>query len=166
MERLPVTVMLCVALCATGFGQATATTVPPTATATSSPQRPSEVEVYEAVLRYQIKSWDLNADSYCVKVGGKDASKTLLGRLQPLHVKSASGCKERHIASVMEIVDKKTGKLSVIFDMGKIHWLAPSNADVEGGYLCGTSCMAAGSYRVQWDGSGWVVIEFRKDFQS
>jgi hypothetical protein len=87
MKRLPVTVILCVALCATGFGQATATTVPQTATATSSPQHPSEVDVYEAVLRYQIKSWDLNADSYCVKVGGKDASKTFLGRLQPLHVR-------------------------------------------------------------------------------
>src|SRR5882672_11108412 len=99
MERLPVTVILCVALCAIGFGQATATTVPQTATAASSPQHPSDVEVYEAVFRYQIKSWDLNADSYCVKIGGQDASKTLLGRLEPLHVKSASGCKERQIAS-------------------------------------------------------------------
>jgi hypothetical protein len=50
--------------------------------------------------------------------------------------------------------------------VGKVHWLTPSNADVEGGYLCGTSCMAAGSHRVQWDGSGWVTIEFKKDFQS
>ena len=41
-------------------------------------------DVYEAVLRYQVESWELAADSYCVEVSGKDANRALLERFKPL----------------------------------------------------------------------------------
>ena len=76
-------------------------------------------DVREAVLRYQISSWDLAADSYCVKVDGKDAPKSFLSRLDPLRVKPASACKKQSPPKLPKfmysIVDKKTKKTSVIF---------------------------------------------------
>jgi hypothetical protein len=47
-------------------------------------------EVYEAVILFQIKSWDLAADSYCVKINSRDADKTLLRQIQSPRVKPAS----------------------------------------------------------------------------
>jgi hypothetical protein len=122
--------------------------------------------LYEAVLRYQIKSWELTADSYCVEVNGKDAGKDLLGRLQPLPVKPASRCRKQTRSVTMEVIDKKTKKRAVIFDIDKILWRSETAADVEGGYVCASLCMAGGTYHVVWDGTRWVVTGFDIRVQS
>jgi len=71
---------LLLALCPIVLGQ---TSSGPQTAVGEAPQHPSSIDVYEAVLRYQIKTWDLAADSYCVKINGEDAEGTLLDRLKP-----------------------------------------------------------------------------------
>jgi hypothetical protein len=124
-------------------------------------------EVYEAVVRYQIKSWDLAASSYCISVDGRDATKDFLKRFVPLPVRTASGCTKKTTQKVlMQVVDKKAGRPSVIFDVAAIHWLTKNEAEVEGGYLCGNLCMASGKYHVVRDGTRWVVTKFDISIQS
>ncbi len=124
-------------------------------------------DVYEAVVRYQIKSWDLAANSYCVSVDGRDPTKDFLKRFNPLLVKGASGCiKQTKLKVSMQVVDKKTGKPSVIFDVEAIHWLSQNEAVVGGGYLCGSLCMAEGKYHVIRDGMQWVVRGYEVQIQS
>ena len=145
-------------LWAVGAAQTTNTTQAP---AGKDQQAPSATDLYEVVLRYQIKSWELAADSYCVEVNGKDASKELLNRLMSLPVKPASACRKKTTHRVMmRVVDKKSGKMSVIFDMGQIRWPRSSEADVDGGYVCGSGCMAAGTYHLKWDGSRWTIAKY------
>ena len=80
------------------------------------PRKESEVaDVYEAVVRYQIKSWDLAANSYCVSIEGRDAAKDFLKRFDPLPVKGASSCRKQTMEKVLVVVtDKQSGKRSVI----------------------------------------------------
>jgi hypothetical protein len=79
-------------------------------------QEGESADVFESVVRYQIKSWELAANSYCISIVGKDATTDFLKRLTPLPVKAASGCKKHTTEKVMvSVVDKKTGKRSVDF---------------------------------------------------
>jgi len=127
----------------------------------------ASADVYEAVVRYQIKSWDLAANSYCISVEGKDATKDFLKRFNPLPVTVASNCIKQAKQKVsMQVVDKKTGKASVIFDVEAIHWLTKNEAEVGGGYLCGSLCMAGGKYHVIRDGMQWVVTRYDVQIQS
>ncbi len=84
----------------------------------------AEDDIYEAVVRYQIKTWDLVAHSYCVTVRDKNPNATFLKRFDPLPVKKGSACRKKkdRIGGLvlMGVVDKKTGKRSVIFDVGEI----------------------------------------------
>ena len=57
----------------------------------------------------------------------------------------------------MQVVDKKTKKPSVIFDVEKIVWLSEDEADVEGGYVCARQCMAGGTYHLTRNGTQWTV---------
>jgi hypothetical protein len=166
MNAVVARIALSIVLWAGGLGQ-TNQSGPPQTAATEVPQHPSTTDIYEAILRYQIRSWELAADSYCIEVIGKDANKALLERFKPLPVKVASACRKRTTQIVMmRVVDKETGKMSVIFDMGKIRWPKHSEAEVDGGYLCGSECMAGGTYHVAWDGSRWVVTKFDIRVQS
>lgn len=127
----------------------------------------ASADVYEAVVRYQIKSWDLAANSYCISVEGKDATKDFLKRFNPLPVTVGSNCiKQAKQKFPMQVVDKKTGKRSVIFDVEAIHWLTKDEAEVEGGYVCGSLCMAGGKYHVSRDGMQWVVTRYEVQIQS
>ena len=116
--------------------------------------------VYEAVVRYQIKSWDLGASSYCIRMNGEDADKDFLRRLSPLPVKGASECVEKQHKLTMSIIDKHSKKRSVIFGLGGILWRKDTEAEVQGGYLCGSQCMAGGVYHVILDGNQWRVTAF------
>jgi hypothetical protein len=123
---------------------------------------PSETAaVYEAVARYQIKSWQLPASAYCFRVRGENADKDFLDRLKPLPVKPESDCMQKDTKSfAMSIVDKRTKKSAVLFGLGSIFWLAPTQAQVEGSYLCGSQCMAGGVYHVVLNGDQWAVTRF------
>lgn len=118
-------------------------------------------DVYEAVVRFQITSWDLAAHSYCISINGHNASQQFLARFDSLPVKTASGChKQTTQKVVMSIVDK-AGKHSVIFDVGSIRWLKENQeAEVDGGYWCGGLCSAGGVYHVLRDGTHWKVTGF------
>jgi hypothetical protein len=138
---------------------------------TGSPKDPAQesasADIYEAVIRYQIRSWDLAANSYCVKINGRDPGKNFLSRFNPLPVKGASGCRKQKTSSVfMQVHDKKIGRLAVIFDVEAIRWLTENEAKVEGGYFCGSLCMAGGDYHVVRDGTRWVVTGYDVHIQS
>ena len=117
------------------------------------------LNLYEAVIQFQIKSWQQAAHTYCVKINGIDPEPALLQRFRPLPVKGGSACQEQNEKQFMNIVDGKM-KASVIFNLGAVRNVSESGVDVEGGYLCGSLCMAQGIYRVVRDASGWHVMGF------
>ena len=121
------------------------------------------LDLYEAVLRFQIKSWQQPAHTYCVEIKGIDPDPVLLQRLRPLHVKGASACQKQSKNQFMRVVDGKM-KGSVIFSLAGFRNVSESEVEVEGGYLCGSLCMAQGSYRVARGASGWHVVGFEAHF--
>jgi hypothetical protein len=137
---------------------------------TSRQQR--ETEIREAVLHYQISTWEFSAASYCVQVNGKDADKDFLLRLRSLPVKKASECRKKRAPGLprdlglYSIVDKRTKKNAVLFDIGEVRLTSATHADVDGGYHCGGLCWAAGTYRVGFDGTRWTVTAFDIQIQS
>jgi hypothetical protein len=116
--------------------------------------------VYEAVVRYQVASWQLGADSYCIQIKGVDADGKLLRSLKPLVVKPASDCLEVKKKFDMVVIDKHSKKKSVLFGAGNIRWTSETTAEVEGGYLCGSQCMSAGMYHAVKDDGQWRVTKF------
>ena len=123
-------------------------------------QRPTEgtsipLDLYEAVIRFQIKSWQPASHTYCIGIKGADPDPALLERLRPLKVKGSSACQMRN----ERVVDGKL-KESVIFNLAAFQKVSESEVEVEGGYLCGNMCMAKGAYRVVREASGWHVVEF------
>lgn len=145
------------------MGQANSNNSPPSQTSQSE-ENAVPADVYEAVVRYQIKSWELAAAAYCVKINGRDADKIFIKRLHPLPVKGASACREDEPRGLgppfSVVVDKQTRKNSVIFDVGRVRWLNQSAVEVDGGYVCASECMAQGTYHVLWDGTRWTVAAF------
>ncbi len=117
------------------------------------------LNLYEAVIRFQIKSWQQAAHTYCIEIKGIDPDPALLQRLRPLHVKGASACQKLNEKRLMSIVDGKM-KGSVIFNLGSVRNMSESEVEVAGGYLCGNLCMAQGVYRVAREASGWHVLRF------
>lgn len=117
-------------------------------------------DVYEAVVQFQIRSWQLASQSYCVEIDGKNASPNFLARFRPLPVKPASECRQQSYSVAMKVIDRKTKKPSVIFNAEKIVWLTANEADVEGGYICASQCMAGGTYHLSRDGAHWIVKSF------
>lgn len=135
--------------------------------ARNAPNEDESANVFEAVVRYQIESWELAANSYCISIQGKDATPDFLRRLTPLPVKAASECRKHTTDKVMvSVLDKKTSKRSVIFDVEAIHWISENEVAVEGGYFCASLCMVSGLYRVVRDGTKWRVTRYDVRLQS
>jgi hypothetical protein len=131
------------------------------------PRKESEVaDVYEAVVRYQIKTWDLAANSYCVSIDDRDATKDFLKRFDSLPVKGASSCRKRNDMFMASVIDKHSGKHSVILDVEAIRWITENEAEVTGGYYCGSLCMASGIYHVVRDGTHWAIKGYEIKLQS
>lgn len=151
-------IALAVLIASVGSALAQAPGQRPAPNAAPSPEAPPAV--YEAVVRYQIKTWSLGANSYCIRINGQDADKQFLHRFSPLPVKGASECLEKQNKNTMSVVDKHTGKKSVLFGLGAIVWRTATKADVEGSYLCGSQCMEGGVYHVDWDGNNWRVTKY------
>lgn len=130
-------------------------------TAAFQPTPADTAAVYEAVARYQIKSWQLPAHTYCFRVEGQDADKAFLNRLKPLPVKPQSDCGQQNSKTyTSSIIDKHTKKSAVMFGLGSILWRSPTNAEVEGSYMCGSQCMSGGVYHVALNGGQWAVTKF------
>jgi len=119
----------------------------------------SRLDIYEAVVRYQIESWQQEAHTYCVEINGADPDPAFLQHLRPLHVKGASACRKQNDKRQMIVLDRKM-KGSVIFKLGMVQDLTESQVELDGGYLCGNLCMAQGNYRVVHEASGWRVVGF------
>jgi hypothetical protein len=51
-----------------------------TATAQTSRKDAAELEIRETIVRFQIKVWELLADSYCISTDGKDPHEEFLKR--------------------------------------------------------------------------------------
>ena len=117
------------------------------------------LDLYEAVIRFQIKSWQQAAHTFCVEINGVDPDQALLTRLRLLHVKGASACQKRDEKQSMNIVNGKM-QGSVIFNLAAVRSVNEFEIEVEGGYLCGGLCMAQGVYRVVREASGWHVVGF------
>jgi hypothetical protein len=57
------------------------------------------------------------------------------------------------------VLDKKTGKKSIIFQVTSIQWLGETEAEVEGGYYEGNLSSSGNVYRVIYENKEWVVKE-------
>ena len=127
---------------------------------TTKTSQSTESAIDEAVVRYQIKSWDIGADSFCIRIKGQDADDKFLRQLKPLPVKPASDCLQKKTKDGMSVVDKHSKKKSVLLGVGNIVGLTDNEAKVEGSYLCGNQCMSGGVYHLSWDGSQWQVTKY------
>jgi hypothetical protein len=128
-------------------------------------REPADADVREAVVRYQIKTWYLAVDSYCISVNRKNPRKDFLERFAPLPVKEKSGCiEERRRSGRLRmptwVSDRKSGQPAVMFDVGAIRWLSDDAAEVKGGYYCAFRCWASGTYHVIREGDRWTVTDF------
>jgi hypothetical protein len=133
----------------------------------ATPVAPDDLDVYERVIRFQITSWELPAQAFCIQVNRRDPDKALLKRFPALPVEAASACGEiDRKTALMRVVDKKTKKNAVIFDVGVIRRLSSSEIEVEGGYVCGSLCMAGGIYHLVREESGWRVTGFQWQIMS
>jgi hypothetical protein len=133
----------------------------------TDPVTSADLGLYETVIRFQISSWELSAHTYCIEINGADADPVLLQRLLPLPVKRASACRKVNDKSPMwSVVDRKTRKTAVIFNLGTIRRVSDSEVQVEGGYWCGNLCMAEGAYRVLLQGQSWHVAGFQPSVMS
>ncbi len=134
-------------------GQQPATTTPPSQAA--------EDAVYQAVALYQIKSWTLGGHAYCFRVKGQDADKQFLQKLKPYPVLPESDCTSRKNKDYTStVIDKRSKKSAVMFGLGNIFWTSPTEATVQGSYMCGNQCMSGGLYQVVLDGNAWKVTKF------
>jgi hypothetical protein len=155
MKRLVVALMVLLGCASSVAGQA-ANQQP----ALEAPDPGATEAVYEAVVRFQVASWQLGADSYCIQIKGKDADEKMLRSLKPLDVKPESECLKVKKKYDMVVIDKHSKKRSVIFGAGNIRWTSDTSADIEGGYLCGSQCMSGGVYHAVKEDGQWKVIKF------
>lgn len=139
--------------CALAQMQQPETTVPP-------PSQAVVDAVYETVARYQINTWQMGASVYCFRVRGEDADRHFLDRLKPLPVKPMSDCKEKQTEYTTTVIDKHTKKRAVMFGLGTMEFRTPTEALVQGSYMCGNQCMSGGIYHVALDGNQWKVTKF------
>jgi hypothetical protein len=153
--------MMALALLVMLAGSTAAQTPDQQPSAVAPPEPGATAAVYEAVARYQIKSWQQTAHAYCFRVKGQDADKEFLNRLKPLPVEPESDCTQKDTKTFnMSIIDKRTKKSAILFGLGSILWRSPTQAEVEGSYLCGSQCMAGGIYHVVLDQGQWTVTKF------
>jgi hypothetical protein len=117
------------------------------------PASSGDLDIYETVIRFQIKSWDLPAHTYCIKVNQRDADEALLKRFPSLPVKSASACGETDVKTLSHVVDKETKKKAVVFDVGTIHRLSDSELKSRAGTIA-----AVCAWPVASTGSRGVVM--------
>ena len=128
---------------------------------TTPPSPAAEAAVYEAVALYQIKSWTLGGHAYCFRVKGQDADKAFLQKLKPYPVLPESDCTQRNNKNyTTTVIDKRSKKSAVMFGLGNIFWTSPTEAAVQGSYMCGNQCMSGGLYHVVLDGGTWKVTKF------
>lgn len=154
--RFPILALLLLS----GFLQSLAGQTPTDQAPRQAPDPGAEQAVYAAVVRYQVATWHLDTESFCIRIKGADADGKLLHSLKPLDLKPASECLEVKKKFDMVVIDKHSKKKSVLFGAGIIRWTSETTAEVEGGYLCGSQCMSGGMYHVVKDGGQWRVTKF------
>jgi hypothetical protein len=126
-----------------------------------------EENIREAIVRYQIATWDLNAKVYFISINGKDPSHEFLSRFKDVRYSVMGKSASKRMKDVIGwVVEKKTKKLGVIFDQESIRWLNDAKVDVAGGYLCGGLCMAGGMYHLELRNDQWTVTSFNISIQS
>jgi hypothetical protein len=121
-----------------------------------------ELEVREAIVGYQIASWDLRADVYFLEIESKNPQQDFLDRFKdiPRLVKGENASKMKKDVAGYHIEDRRTKKRGVLFDQGPMVWKDDSTIDVAGGYDCATLCAGSGIYHLkQFDGR-WKVQRF------
>lgn len=130
-------------------------------TTMQAPSPAAENAVYQAVALYQIKTWTLGAHAYCFRVKGEDADKHFLQKLKPYPVLPQSDCEMRDNKNYTNtVIDKHNKKSAVMFGLGNVFWTSPTQAAVQGSYMCGSQCMSGGLYHVALDGNQWKVTNF------
>jgi hypothetical protein len=126
-----------------------------------------EEDLREAIVRYQIANWDLNAKVYFISIKDKDPAKQFLERFAdvkyPVKGKSAS---KQDKSPMNWVVEKKTKKIGVVFDQGLLRWSSDTQVSAEGGYYCGSLCSAGGTYHVERREGRWLVTGFEVTFMS
>ena len=160
LRLLASVVLVLIAGCA--FGQAPAQQAPTQPQPTmQAPSPQAENAVYQAVALYQIKTWQLGAHAFCFRVKGQDADKHFPNGLKPYPVMPESDCELRNNKNYTNtVIDKHNKKSAVMFGLGNVFWTSPTQAAVQGSYMCGNQCMSGGLYHVALDGNQWKVTNF------
>jgi hypothetical protein len=124
--------------------------------------------IREGVVRYQIENWDLRADVYFVEIQSQDPSGAFLNKFADIRkpVKGKSAAKQKKDIAGFHVEDRRTKRRGVIFDQGAINHLDDSSAEVEGGYVCASLCMAGGICHLQRQEGHWKVSGFTIHIQS
>ena len=149
-------------LLALALASCTALADPPATTRPARPGRPStapatapaaertddELDVFEAVFRYQFNHNESGAQqkapAYFLSIKGKDPDAAFLRRFRGNRPPVAAG-------SEFEVGD------GLKFDVSSLKWLGDDAAEVGGGYYEGNLSSSASSYRLVRKDKKWVV---------
>lgn len=123
-----------------------------------------EDDIREAVLRYQLKDYELQhehektASCYCVSIGETkptDPPDNFLRRFNYHRpsVQGASACDYRDGG----VIEKHTVNAAVVFNIGNITWVSNSAVTVEGGYVEGNVGGVGYVYRLSREKRKWKV---------
>jgi hypothetical protein len=138
-----------------------------------------EIQIREAVIRFQMEEWvrnmneyearakeqweketarGLNYKVYFISINGKDPSDEFVKRFSdiPRLVKKRSNAQMRMSGSE-GVLDRETHQTGIIFDASPIRWLNNDSAEVDGGYYCGGRCARASTFTVHWEAGKWTV---------
>lgn len=144
---------------------------------TSQTRHGDEQDIFEAVIRAQMKDWyrkDENVEAetmskadrgvskrlkfpiFFVSINGKDPGDEFINRFRdvPRTIRKASSAK---VVKPHTPTDRTTGMTGIVFDAANIDWLSDDTVEVEGGYYCGGLCAADSTFQVHRENDKWIV---------
>jgi len=120
-----------------------------------------ENEVRAALVRYLAQDWGGDDRVFFISIEEKDPSDEFVARLKgfanPIKKASQSKNVQEGKTFFSHIRDKATDRPGVIFSVGRISWKSKNEAEVEGGYYCGSLCGGDSRYRVKYKDKKWQV---------
>ncbi|WP_457351580.1 hypothetical protein [Roseateles sp. P5_D6] len=119
-----------------------------------------ELNVYEAVLRYQFlynaSAQRADAKVYCLTVARLDPDDAFLRRFAGHHVpvKNASACN----INGHGVFDRATGALGLELHVDTVTWVSGQEVTVSGGYFEGSLSASSNVYRLRKKDHRWTVV--------
>jgi hypothetical protein len=125
-----------------------------------APDARLEEAIWEAVFCYQLQQPLADVPrplGYYLAQQGRDPDDAFLGRLRILgpEIQPLSRCR---VSARDGVIDRVTGARGVIMQVTRLTWVHAAAVDVIGGYYLTHRQAAGWCYRVEDDGSHWVVM--------